>query len=107
MWQNWRFAPIFGKGSAVADLGDEILTLEEVTVYLKAGKRTVYRLTQQGTIPVVKLSANRHFRRAELDRWIAANIEKNQNEVNDDAVFYHPASGAAGYRGAPCHDSLI
>lgn len=27
---------------------DEILTLDEVAVYFKAGKKTVYRLAQQG-----------------------------------------------------------
>ena len=33
----------------------EILTLDEVAVYLKAGKKTVYRLAQQGEIPGFKL----------------------------------------------------
>ncbi|WP_248785331.1 helix-turn-helix domain-containing protein, partial [Escherichia coli] len=33
----------------------EILTLDEVAVYLKAGKKTVYRLAQQGGIPGFKL----------------------------------------------------
>lgn len=37
--------------------GDEILTLDEVAVYLKAGKKTVYRLAQQGEIPGFKLRA--------------------------------------------------
>ena len=54
----------------------EILTLEEVAVYLKAGKRTVYRLAQQGAIPAFKLGGSWRFRRAELDHWIAASIEE-------------------------------
>lgn len=54
----------------------EILTLEEVAAYLKAGKRTVYRLAQQGAIPAFKLGGSWRFRRAELDQWIAASIEK-------------------------------
>ena len=33
------------------DREGEILTLDEVALYLKAGKRTVYRLVQQGEIP--------------------------------------------------------
>ena len=32
----------------MTDAENEILTLEEVAVYLKAGKRTVYRLAQKG-----------------------------------------------------------
>lgn len=60
----------------MVDQKDEILTLEEVAAYLKAGKRTVYRLAQQGDIPAFKLGGTWRFRRDELDRWIAASIEK-------------------------------
>ncbi|MCF5911150.1 helix-turn-helix domain-containing protein [Aeromonas veronii] len=59
----------------MADSEGEILTLEEVAAYLKAGKRTVYRLAQEGRIPAFKLGGSWRFRRAELDNWIAASIE--------------------------------
>jgi excisionase family DNA binding protein len=39
----------------MTDAEGEILTLDEVAAYLKAGKRTVYRLAQQGDIPAFKL----------------------------------------------------
>ena len=64
----------------MTDPEGEILTLEEVAAYLKAGKRTVYRLAQQGAIPAFKLGGSWRFRRAELDRWIAASIEKNPKQ---------------------------
>lgn len=60
------------------DREGEILTLDEVALYLKAGKRTVYRLVQQGEIPGFKLGGTWRFRRAELDRWIAAGIRKKK-----------------------------
>lgn len=60
----------------MADIEGEILTLDEVAAYLKAGKRTVYRLAQQGDIPAFKLGGTWRFRRTELDRWIAASIKK-------------------------------
>ncbi len=60
----------------------EIFTLEEVAVYLKAGKKTVYRLVQQGEIPGFKLGGTWRFRRSELDRWIAAQMaEKAQDKA--------------------------
>lgn len=60
----------------------EILTLDEVAAYLKAGKKTVYRLAQQGQIPGFKLGGTWRFRRTELDRWIAAQIaEKTQDKT--------------------------
>lgn len=60
----------------------EILTLDEVAAYLKAGKKTVYRLAQQGQIPGFKLGGTWRFRRTELDRWIAVQIaEKTQDRA--------------------------
>ncbi|AOB38498.1 helix-turn-helix domain-containing protein [Bordetella parapertussis] len=59
-----------------------MLTLDEVAVYLKAGKKTVYRLAQRGEIPEFKLGGTWRFRRSELDRWIAAQIaEKTQDKT--------------------------
>jgi excisionase family DNA binding protein len=59
----------------------EILTLDEVAAFLKAGKRTVYRLAASGKIPAFKLGGTWRFRRAELDRWIASRI----GETTDSA----------------------
>lgn len=60
----------------------DILTLDEVAAYLKAGKKTVYRLAQQGEIPAFKLGGTWRFRQTELDRWIAAQIaEKAQDKA--------------------------
>jgi excisionase family DNA binding protein len=52
----------------------EILTLEQVAVFLKASKKTVYRLAQKGEMPAFKLGGSWRFRRAELDHWIANQI---------------------------------
>lgn len=54
----------------------EILTLEEVAAFLKAGKRTVYRFAQSGEIPAFKLGGTWRFRRSELERW----IDNNSNQ---------------------------
>ncbi|MCU4118415.1 helix-turn-helix domain-containing protein [Variovorax sp. N23] len=59
----------------------EILTLEEVAVYLKAGKRTIYRLAQKGEIPAFKLGGTWRFRRSELDGWIAESINNKKPEA--------------------------
>jgi len=53
---------------------DEILTIEEVAAYLKAGRRTVYRFAASGQIPAFKLGGTWRFRRVELDQWIASRI---------------------------------
>lgn len=56
----------------------DILTLDEVAAYLKAGKRTVYRLAASGEIPAFKLGGTWRFRRSELDQWIAASINETK-----------------------------
>ncbi|MCW2109457.1 helix-turn-helix domain-containing protein [Bradyrhizobium elkanii] len=63
---------------------DEILTIEEVAAYLKAGRRTVYRLAANGQIPAFKLGGVWRFRRAELERWIAARIGTQEERPKPD-----------------------
>lgn len=40
---------------------DEILMIEEAAAYLKAGKRTVYRLAANGKLPAFKLGSTGVF----------------------------------------------
>jgi len=67
----------------MADAEDEILTLDEVAAYLKAGKRTVYRLAADKKIPAFKLGGTWRFRRGELDQWIASRIGKATSDDNE------------------------
>ena len=61
-------------GEAMSDQPNEILTIDEVAAYLKAGKRTVYRLAANGKLPAFKLGGTWRFRRGDLDQWIASRI---------------------------------
>ena len=66
----------------MAEPEGDILTLDEVAAYLKAGKRTVYRLAANGKLPAFKLGGTWRFRRGDLDKWIASRIGKAM--VDDD-----------------------
>ncbi len=66
----------------MSDQWDEILTIDEVATYLKAGKRTVYRLAASGKLPAFKLGGMWRFRWSDLDQWIASRIGKAM--VDDD-----------------------
>ena len=66
----------------MAEPEGDILTLDEVAAYLKAGKRTVYRLAANGKLPAFKLGGTWRFRRGDLDQWIAKRIGKAL--VDDD-----------------------
>ncbi|WP_425376475.1 helix-turn-helix domain-containing protein, partial [Rhizobium leguminosarum] len=71
-------------GDLMAEQSDEILTIEEVAAYLKAGRRTVYRLAANGQIPAFKLGGTWRFHRAELDRWIATRIGMQEDKPKLD-----------------------
>ncbi len=64
-----------GKGETMSEPEGEVLTLDEVAAYLKAGKRTVYRLAAEGKLPGFKLGGTWRFRRSDLDKWIAAKLK--------------------------------
>ena len=66
----------------MAEPDGDILTLDEVAAYLKAGKRTVYRLAASDKLPAFKLGGTWRFRRGDLDKWIASSIGKAM--VDDD-----------------------
>ena len=70
----------------MSDQPEEILTIDEVATYLKAGKRTVYRLASSGKIPAFKLGGTWRFRRAELDQWIASQIGEGTDSADDEGT---------------------
>jgi len=67
----------------MSDQPDEILTIDDVAAYLKAGKRTVYRLASSGKLPAFKLGGTWRFRRAELDQWIVSQIGEATDSADD------------------------
>ncbi|AMN47482.1 hypothetical protein ACG33_10290 [Steroidobacter denitrificans] len=54
----------------MAEPDGDILTLDEVAAYLKAGKRTIYRLAASGEIPAFKLGGTWRFSRGDIESWI-------------------------------------
>ncbi len=49
---------------------DNILTIKELSLYLKLAEKTAYRLASDGKIPGFKVGGSWRFRRSEIDRWI-------------------------------------
>ena len=59
----------------------EILTLEEVALYLRLKPQTIYKWAQEKRIPAVKLGKEWRFRRSVLDRWL------DEQMLSDDSGF--------------------
>ena len=48
----------------------EILTIKEVSEYLKVTERTIYRLAAAKKIPAFKVGGTWRFSRTDIDKWI-------------------------------------
>jgi excisionase family DNA binding protein len=49
---------------------DAVFTIDELAIYLKLPKRTLYKLAQEGSVPGHKVGRHWRFRRATIDRWM-------------------------------------
>jgi len=50
----------------------DILTVEELHLYLKIPKPTLYALAQNGRIPAAKVGKHWRFRKTDIDDWLNA-----------------------------------
>ncbi len=49
---------------------DEIMTIEELSGYLKIPRSTLYKLVQEGKLPGQKIGKQWRFGKTSIDRWI-------------------------------------
>jgi len=47
-----------------------VLTIEELSVYLKIPKSTLYKLVREGKVPSQKVGRHWRFRKKAIDRWL-------------------------------------
>lgn len=50
---------------------DSVLTIEELSKYLKVPKSTLYKLAQEGKVPGQKVGRHWRFHRETIDKWLA------------------------------------
>lgn len=63
--------------------GTEILTIKEVSDYLKVTERTIYRLAAAKKIPAFKVGGSWRFSLVDIDRWIKQQSTEGLSEVSD------------------------
>jgi excisionase family DNA binding protein len=47
-----------------------VLTIDELSAYLKIPKSTLYKLVREGKIPSQKVGRHWRFRKLAIDRWL-------------------------------------
>lgn len=60
---------------------DNILTIKELSLYLKLAEKTAYRLASDGKIPGFKVGGAWRFRKSEIDQWIKSQEERARKET--------------------------
>jgi PTS system nitrogen regulatory IIA component len=59
----------------IADM-HEIMTIEEVSAYLRVSERTVYDWAQKGDLPGGKLGTTWRFKREDVENWVDSRLSK-------------------------------
>jgi excisionase family DNA binding protein len=52
---------------------DSVMTITELSAYLKISKSTLYKLAQEGKVPGQKVGKHWRFRKESIDTWLDAN----------------------------------
>ena len=55
-------------------LENQVLTLQECSVYLKIAESTIYVLARKGKLPCQKVGRNWRFSKDALDRWLRGEL---------------------------------
>jgi len=53
-------------------MSNEIITINELAIYLRMAEKTLYRLASEGKVPGFKVGGAWRFRRTEIEKWISA-----------------------------------
>lgn len=54
----------------MVETANDVLTIEELAVYLKIPKSTLYKLVREGKIPSQKIGRHWRFRKVAIDHWL-------------------------------------
>ena len=74
-----------------SELGD-VLTIEELSVYLKIPKSTLYKIVREGKVPA-KIGRHWRFQRNAIDDWLKnteADVERNEKTAEGSANREQP-----------------
>lgn len=61
---------------------EEILTLQELSAYLKIAEKTLYGYAQKGLLPGIKIGSAWRFRRVDIEQWLID--QRNLTESSRD-----------------------
>lgn len=70
----------------------DVLTIGELSVYLKISKSTLYKLVREGKIPSQKIGRHWRFRKKAIDHWLE-DIPATASAAQAEVQAHKPGSG--------------
>lgn len=70
----------FGPERAMAKTRADVLTIDDLSAYLKVSKSTLYKLAQEGKVPGQKVGRHWRFHRVTIDSWLANSPERGRSK---------------------------
>ncbi len=64
---------------------DAVLTIEELSVYLKVPKSTLYKLVREGKVPCQKVGRHWRFHRSAIDVWLREQRGQTSEETENSS----------------------
>ena len=61
---------------------EKIFTLKDVSQYLKIPKSTLYKLSEKGQIPSVKIGKQLRFRKSSLNQWLSEKENQSDKDIS-------------------------
>lgn len=65
---------------------EDILTLQELSAWLKISERTLYGYAQKGIIPGIKIGSAWRFRRVDIDAWLEEQRKLTESSRDRDKL---------------------
>lgn len=59
---------------------DQVLTVDELAIYLKVSRSTLYKLLAEGKVPGQRVGRHWRFSKAVIDRWLAEPADAKRSE---------------------------
>lgn len=59
-----------------------VLTIEELSDYLKISKSTLYKLVREGKVPSQKVGRHWRFHKEAIDSWLKNNIKMKKGKAS-------------------------
>lgn len=62
-------------------MDNDVLTVSELSLYLKIPKSTLYKIVREGKVPSQKVGRHWRFHKQAIDQWLAAHEKRLAEET--------------------------